>query len=151
MNKTLFSLVAILVSTSAMAAGTKDFMAGVDRQIDTESVSRERLVAERYYRLMSRLSVYALYCDFKNELGYSQSFHELWVRTAELQTFAEKEFGGLKKAYNRFEKLRNEESLRYIQTGTAYCAPSYPAFKSYVAMSGKALKKKLADSPAGDL
>ena len=145
-----FALTLVLTSTSPVRAASFYFMADVDAKIDTDSVSGKRLTLERYYRLMARLSVYALYCDFKNELGYSTRFHELWVKTEGLQAEGEETFGGMMKAYNKLERYRNEESLRYLKAGSGICRPSFPTFKRYVAMSAGQFRVTLSTAP-GDL
>jgi hypothetical protein len=145
-------LIVALTFSALSQASANDFFAEIDSRIkDVQKISDQRLVSERYYRLSARLSVYALYCDFKNELGYSLAFHHLWTRTADMQTQAEKTFGGFQSAYNKLEGQRNEESLRYVQMGNGVCLPSYPTFQRYVAMSASELRNALALPMPGDL
>lgn len=152
--RTLFlSTAAVTLLTSTVSIASQDFLANVDARIKTESVSQNRLVSERFFRLMARLSVYALYCDAANTLKYSQRFHDVYVSCMDLQAQAEETFGGFKAAYNKFEKQRNEESLRFIQSAdrAAVCSASYPAFAHYVSLSGKAMKAELLSTPVGEL
>ena len=100
-------LLLTLVFASSVAQA-HDYFSDVDRTIESESLTKLALVSERYYRVIARLSVYALYCDAANKLGYSARFHDTWVATADLQKEAEAAFGGFKTAYNKLEAERNE-------------------------------------------
>lgn len=148
------ALALLLSLAPGASAASDDFFAGVDRTIaKADTISNETLALERYYRLMARLSIYALYCDFDNVLGYSTEFHHTWTETESLQKQAEKAFGGFKAAYNKIEKYRNEESLRFIQRPhrATVCSASYPSFKWIVSASPKELKVKLSQTPVGQL
>jgi hypothetical protein len=151
-RSTTVLLLSLSFASSAFAA-SHHFLAGLDQGIEAESISSERLVAERFYRLGAKLSVYALYCDFDNTRKYSLKFHDMWVRCEALQAQVEKTFGGFKPAYNRFERYRNEESLRFIQAPDrdAVCAASRAAFAHYVSLDGKSLKAELTAADPGQL
>lgn len=111
------------------------FFDELDRKISSTSTGR-RLVVERYYRLLARLSVFALYCDEGNKRGLSTNVSRFRERTTALFKEGEKIFGGAKNAYNKFERQRNEESLRFVRSDQELtCSAGVSAFGVHVARS----------------
>lgn len=101
---------------------------------------------------MSRLSVYALICDAKNELGYSTQVSKLWNASTQLQKLAEKVYGGEKVAYNRLEKQRNIESRRLsFESDPNVCALSQASFVDYADLSALELSNVIRNTPRGTL
>lgn len=128
-----------------------NFFSAIDREI-AASATGDRFLTERFYILMSRLSVYALICDAKNELGYSTQVSKLWNASTRLQKLAEKVYGGEKAAYNRFEKQRNIESRRLsFESGPNVCALSQASFVDYAGLSATELSNVIRNTPRGTL
>ncbi len=128
-----------------------DFFSGVDKAISS-SAKGDRLTSERFYVVMARLSVYAMICDFKNELGYSARVSKLWNASTALQKTAEKTYGGEKAAYNRLEKQRNIESNRLsFESGPNACALAQSTFMDLSGQSAQQLSILVQTTPRGNL
>jgi hypothetical protein len=125
------------------------FFSGLDRTFKNPGTNQRRLVVERFYRLSARLSVFALYCDFKNVRGSSTAFSQFFRNASSLQEEANRLFGG-RVAYNLFEKARNEESLRFttLSTGSP-CASESDDFDRIVRMNPAELDRFLAEGEFG--
>lgn len=125
------------------------FFSNIDDVIAT-SATGDRLITERFYVLMSRLSVYALICDPNNNQGYSAQFSKVWNRSTKLQALAEKVYGGEKPAYNRFEKQRNIESHRLsFESPPNTCANSKSTFSRYVNQSASSIASTIESTARG--
>lgn len=128
-----------------------NYFSNVDKAI-AASAKGDRFVTERFYIVMSRISVFALICDFKNEKGWSAQVSKLWNSSTELQALAEKVYGGEKQAYNRFEKQRNIESKRLsFNSGANACALGESAFHDYAGLTAAQLSNTVHNSPRGTL
>jgi hypothetical protein len=128
-----------------------NFFSGVDTSI-AASAKGDKLIAERFYTIMARASVYAIICDFKNVKGWSARVSKLWNSSTELQALAEKVYGGQTPAYNRFEKQRNIESKRLsFNSGADACAVGEPSFNSYSSLSAAQLSNTVHTTPRGSL
>lgn len=140
----------IAFSAAIAAAGEGAFFSGLDRTFKDPGTNQRRLVVERFYRLSARLSVFALYCDFKNVRGSSTAFSQFFQNASSLQDEANRLFGGSRVAYNRFEKARNEESLRFATLATGSpCADETDDFDRIVRMNLTELDQFLAEGKFG--
>lgn len=126
-----------------------NYFSAIDQQI-APMAKGDLFVSERFYNLMARLSLYAIICDPKNELGYSTQFSKLWNRMTALQALAEKVYGSEKAAYNRIEKQRNVESRRLsFESGPDACALGQSTFADYVDDPADQLTTLIKTTPRG--
>lgn len=69
-----------------------------------------------------------------------------------LEKLATKVFGGEIPAYNRFERYRNEESLRFIRSDRdEVCIGSYDAFIDFTDLKPNGLESFVSQEPFGSL
>lgn len=149
MKAFLFGLV--LLMTQVASADLSAFFHGVDRALPEYS-SHSRLVSERFLLLSARISVFAIYCDLANQQGWNTKAYELRQRTTDLQKRAEKDLGGVKPAYNRFERHRNDESVRFKRFDQQrICAENSQSFLQLVRHSGRQHRRLLTDTERGRL
>lgn len=152
----LLAVVIIVVSPKlSFALNMKDtFFANLDSTILTQSSNSFKgklLATERYLRLLARLSIFGLHCDEGNRMGYSTRVSVLQRGSVRLEKWANEIFGS-KGAYNRFEKYRNQESLRYVQSDRAStCKLSEAHFHFFTGMDPKDLRIYLSNPPFGSL
>lgn len=110
------------------------------------------LVAERFYVLIAKMSVFSLICDSKNERKDATKVSKLFNASVDLQKTAEKEFGGDIPAYNRLEKERNIESKRLsFDYGPAACQNSQNAFNRFVTMNASEFANVIRTTAYGAL
>jgi hypothetical protein len=109
------------------------------------------LIVERYLRLLARLDIFGFYCDPSNKMGYSTRVAVLQRASVRLEKWTEETFGSIG-AYNRFEKYRSQESLRYLQSERARtCKLSETQFLFYTGMDPKDFRVYLSGPPFGSL
>lgn len=131
----------------------KTFFSEIDKTIQvTNRKIGPRIKADRYFRLMARINVWALYCDPGNKIGYSTRASVLQRSCTKLERLAERVFGGEVPAYNRFERYRNEESLRFIRSDRQeVCYGSYPAFMNFTDMKSSGIEAYVSREPFGSI
>ena len=126
------------------------FLSGIDSEVAANQGNQ--MVAERFYVLMARLSVFALICDPKNERKDSTTVSKLWNASTEMQKNASDVFGGDIPSYNRFEKQRNIESRRLsFESGPTACADSRQDFVRLAGLSANSLSQLVSTTPFGSL
>lgn len=151
---TLCASAAISLPGSAHAWGQKKtFFSDVDKTIRPRDPKvGPRIIADRYFRLMARINVWALYCDPGNKMGYSTRASHLQRSAVRLEKLATRVFGGDVPAYNRFERYRNEESLRFIRSDrNVTCPGSEPAFLEFTDMKPTDLEGYVSQEPFGSI
>ena len=132
----------------------KTFFSNLDSTIQgqSESVSNKKgLIVDRYLRLLARLDIFGLYCDDGNRMGYSTRVAALQRNSKRLEKWTKELLGG-KGAYNRFEKYRGQESLRYVRSDRARtCELSKVQFHVLTDMPPKDFLAYLSSPPFGSL
>lgn len=132
----------------------KVFFANLDSTIQNQRETvpvNKKLIVERYLRLLARLSIFGLYCDHNNKIGYSTRVSVLQKGSVRLEKWTEEIFG-MKGAYNKFEKYRSQESLRYVQSSRARtCEISEAQFLFITNMPPKDFRIYLSSPPFGSL
>ena len=99
----------------------KTFLSNLDSIIQSQrgnTPGKKKLIVERYLRLLARLDIFGFYCDHNNKIGYSTRVAVLQRGSVRLERWTEELFGFIG-AYNRFEKYRTQESLRYVLSDRA--------------------------------
>jgi hypothetical protein len=134
--------------------GDKVFFSSLDSTIQSQGEaipSKKKLIVERYLRLLARLSIFGLYCDHNNRMGYSTRVSVLQRGSVRLEKWTEEIFGNVG-AYNRFEKYRSQESLRYVQSERTHtCNISEEQFLFFTDMAPKDFRIYLSSPPFGSL
>lgn len=130
-----------------------DFFAGIDRSISQSRAGGQGLMYERYYRLMTRLSVYALYCDYQNAGGTSTLVSQQFRQMNGLNAEATRYFGGDRTAYNKFEAYRNEESARMssVPNRPKTCRKAAKSFNKFIRFSESQLRSFLSGARYGSI
>lgn len=152
----LLAVLIILVPArySFAADDGKTFFAELDSTIQNQpsrALSKKELIVERYLRMLARLTIFGLYCDEGNKIGYSTRVSVLQRASVRLEKWS-KEVLGSKGAYNRFEKYRNQESLRYVQGDRVRtCELGSPQFHFFTTMNPKDFRLYLSNPPLGSL
>jgi hypothetical protein len=130
------------------------FFSGLDSTIESQKGNapvKKKLIVERYLRLLARLDIFGFYCDPNNRTGYSTRVAVLQRGSVRLEKWTEEIFGS-KGAYNRFEKYRSQESLRYVKSERARtCLLSEGQFRFFTDMDPKDFRVYLSDPPFGSL
>lgn len=152
-------MISFCFTSTVQADGFFDphFFAHMDEAHPKDSAGKaptgRKLVVERFFRLMSRTSIYALYCDYGNKKGWSTMVSRQRNRMTALDSEAARIFGGQEKAFNRFERYRNEESSRFVSVADRdkTCADAQSSFMSYVKLSPQEMEKTLKTPSFGDL
>ena len=133
-------IIAILVRPSFAFSEEVTFFSNLDSTIQSKTgndMSKKELVVERYLRLLARLDIVGLYCDHGNRMGYSTRVAVLQRSSVRLEKWTEEIFGS-RGAYNRFEKYRGQESLRYVQGDRMRtCELSDTQFRFFTGMAPK--------------
>ncbi len=152
-----FLVLLILLSftkISLAAPEEKTFFSHVDAAIQGQKQSnsvQKKLIVERYLRLLARLDIFGLYCDRNNRMGYSTRVAALQRGSVRLERWTEEIFGSIG-AYNRFEKSRTQESLRYVRSERARtCDAGKARFLFFTGMDPKDFRIYLSDPPFGSL
>lgn len=152
----LLALIIIMISPTSSSAMSKDatFFSNLDSTISVQSsksLKEKLLVVERYLRLLARLSIFGLHCDEGNRMGYSTRVSVLQRGSVRLEKWTNEVFGS-KGAYNRFEKYRNQESLRYVRSDrVSTCKLSEAHFHFFTGMAPKDFRIYLSAPPFGSL
>jgi len=132
----------------------KIFFSNLDSKIQSQRGNiqgKKKLIVERYLRLIAQLSIFGLYCDPGNRMGYSTRVSVLHRGSVRLEKWAEEIFGSIG-AYNRFEKYRSQESLRYVQSERVRtCELSEAQFLFFTGMPPKDFRIYLSGPPFGSL
>jgi hypothetical protein len=150
----LAAIGALLLGLGLPSQAEASYFAGVDATLaSAASASSARgLTVHRYYRLMARLSVFALYCDPGNRKGYATRFSRVWQASGRMQAEATRILGGQVAAYNIFEDMRNEESLRLARASLAeLCAQDDATFKQWVSATAAQIENQCRVTPRGDM
>ena len=117
MHLLVLLIIMILVRSPFALSEEMTFFSNLDSTIQSKSgkdPSKKELIVERYLRLLARLDIVGLYCDHGNRMGYSTRVAVLQRGSVRLEKWTVEMFGS-RGAYNRFEKYRGQESLRYVQ------------------------------------
>lgn len=157
-NKIPFLLILLIIIApmkfASAAVEEKIFFSNLDSTIQiqrADNPDNKKLIVERYLRLLARLSIFGLYCDHKNKIGYSTRVSVLQRGSVRLEKWTEEIFGNIG-AYNRFEKYRSQESLRYVQSErTRTCQLGEPQFLFLTNMPPKDFRIYLSGPPFGSL
>jgi hypothetical protein len=155
MTRLLVLLIIVIPVRSSFAADEeKTFFANVDSTIQSQqgnTPGKRKLIVERYLRLLARLDIFGFYCDPNNKMGYSTRVAVLQRDSVRLEKWTKETFGNIG-AYNRFEKYRSQESLRYVQGQRARtCELGKTQFLFYTDMAPKDFRIYLSDPPFGSL
>ena len=142
-----------LFAVSSAAHTQGGFFEGIDASLESGPTSSvRRLTVERYYRLMARISVFALYCDPGNRQGYSTRFSRIWQASDRMQSEAARVLGGQVAAYDLFEGLRNEESLRMARADVpTVCASDNETFANWVSLSAAQIENHCRVTARGEM
>ena len=147
-------IIAIPVRFSFASSEEKTFFSGLDSAIQSKAennLNKKELIVERYLRLVARLDIIGLYCDQGNRMGYSTRVAVLQRGSVRLEKWTEEIFGRIG-AYNRFEKYRSQESLRYVQGDRVrICELSESQFHFLTGMAPKDFRIYLSGPPFGSL
>lgn len=134
--------------------GDQAFFANVDSTIQIErekGPAKKKLIVERYLRLLARLDIFGLYCDQNNKIGFSTRVAALQRGSVRLEKWTEEVFG-FRGAYNRFEKYRTQESLRYVSSDRVRtCQLNEAQFLALTDMDPKDFRVYLSSPPFGAL
>jgi hypothetical protein len=145
-------IIMIPVRLSLALDEEKTFFYSLDSTIQSKTgkdLSKKELIVERYLRLLARLDIVGLYCDQGNRMGYSTRVAALQRGSVRLEKWTEEIFGKIG-AYNRFEKYRSQESLRYVQSDRIRtCALSDAQFHFFTSMAPKDFRIYLSGAPFG--
>jgi len=150
-------IVACLITFTSTAQAQDGFFSGIDASLDSPGdssfgSSARRLTVVRYYRLMARVSVFALYCDPGNRRGYATQFSRVWQASGRMQAEATRVLGGQVAAYNVFEDMRNEESLRLARANLrVVCAQDDQVFKQWVGSTAARIENHCRVTPRGQM
>lgn len=140
------------VKTPSALYVEKTFFSSLDSTIPRQrgnALSEKKLIVERYIRLLARLSIFGLYCDDDNRMGYSTRVAVLQRGSIRLEKWTEEIFGS-KGTYNKLEKYRTEESLRYVLgERMRTCNLGEAQFLFLTDMSPKDFRIYLSDLPFG--
>jgi hypothetical protein len=154
--KFLVALLVIMIPVRPSFAlnAEKTFFSNLDSTIQSQqgnTSGKKKVIVERYLRLLARLDIYGLYCDHRNRLGYSTRVAVLQRGSVRLERWTEELFG-FKGAYNRFEKYRSQESLRYVLSERVRtCDLGEAQFLFFTDMKPKDFRIYLSGSPFGSL
>lgn len=145
-------IIMIPVSFALAAEAEKTFFSNLDSTIQSQqgdTPGNRKMIVERYLRLLARLDIFGFYCDHKNRMGYSTRVAALQRGSVRLEKWAEEIFGFIG-AYNRFEKYRSQESLRYVKGDRARtCEFNEAQFLFFTDMKPKDFRVYLSDPPFG--
>lgn len=149
----VLALIPIGRTVVSAAASKPTFFSNLDATIKVSGKKvTSRIVADRYFRLMARINIYGLYCDPGNKLGYSTRASILQRNAVQLERLATRVFGGEVAAYNRFERYRNEESLRFVRSDrNQVCSGSNEEFFAFTDLKPKQLEGFVNQAPFGAL
>jgi hypothetical protein len=155
-SKTTYLLVLLViiipVRFSFAMSEEKTFFSNLDSTIQSKignDQSKKGLIVERYLRLLARLDIIGFYCDEGNRIGYSTRVAVLQRGSVRLEKWTEEIFGSIG-AYNRFEKYRSQESLRYVQSDRVRtCKLSDTQFHFFTNMAPKDFRIYLSGPPFG--
>lgn len=130
------------------------FFSSLDSTIQSKQgtePSKKKFIVERYLRLLARLDIFGLYCDYKNRMGYSTRVAVLQRGSVRLEKWTTEVFGSIK-AYNRFENYRSQESLRYVKgERMRTCEIGKDQFILFTGMTPKDFRVYLSGPPFGSL
>ena len=147
-------IIMIPVRFSFAADEGKTFFANLDSTIQGQRENipaKKSLIVERYLRLLARLDIFGFYCDPNNRMGYSTRVAVLQRGSVRLEKWTEEIFGSIG-AYNRFEKYRSQESLRYVQGARGRtCELGKAQFLFFTDMDPKDFRIYLSGPPFGSL
>jgi hypothetical protein len=147
-------LIVTPVRFSFAADEEKIFFSNLDSTIQSQRGNtplKKKLIVERYLRLLARLSIFGFYCDHNNRMGYSTRVSVLQRGSVRLEKWTEEIFGRIG-AYNKFEKYRSQESLRYVQSERVRtCELSEAQFLFFTGMPPKDFRIYLSGPPFGSL
>jgi hypothetical protein len=152
----LLALLIIIIPTrfSFAADEEKTFFSNLDSTIQSQQGDTpvdKNLIVERYLKLLARLDIFGFYCDPNNRMGYSTRVAVLQRGSVRLEKWTEEIFGSIG-GYNRFEKYRSQESLRYVQSQRALtCQLSEERFLFFTDMAPKDFRIYLSSPPFGSL
>lgn len=112
-----------------------------------------RLVVDRFLRSMSRLSIYALYCDYGNKKGWSTLVSKQRNQMTKLDDEAAKIFGSEEAAYNRFEGYRNQDSALFtsVPDREKTCRDAQTIFLTNVKLTPAQMETYLSKPAYGEL
>jgi hypothetical protein len=140
------------VKFSCALGEEQTFFSNLDSTIQSKAeknLSKKELIVERYLRLLARIDIIGLYCDQGNRMGYSTRVAVLQRGSVRLEKWTEEIFGS-RGAYNRFEKYRSQESLRYVQGDRMRtCELSDTQFHFFTDMAPKDFRIYLSGPPFG--
>ena len=74
----------------------KTFFSNLDSTIQSQkgnTLSKRKLIVERYLRLLARLDIFGFYCDHNNRIGYSTRVAVLQRGSVRLEKWTEEIFG----------------------------------------------------------
>lgn len=149
----LFLAMAFCTSVPNVTHGASaDYFSSLDATIPAGSNGRY-LVAERFYRIMARLSIFAIYCDPTPQHSWNQAVAQHRRSMVQLTAEADQVFGGGTVAYNKFEALRNDESLRFASSpdqGVA-CRRGLASFQRWLKMNETELNNLFSSRRLGTL
>jgi hypothetical protein len=152
----LLALLIIIIPTrfSFAADEEKTFFSNLDSAIQSQQGDTpvdKNLIVERYLKLLARLDIFGFYCDPNNRMGYSTRVAVLQRGSVRLEKWTEEIFGSIG-AYNRFEKYRSQESLRYVQSERGRtCELGKAQFLFFTEMDPKDFRIYLSGPPFGSL
>jgi hypothetical protein len=147
-------IIMIPVRFSSAFGEEQTFFTSLDSTIQNKAgknLSKKEMIVERYLRLLARLDIVGLYCDQGNRMGYSTRVAVLQRGSVRLEKWTQEIFGSIG-AYNRFEKYRSQESLRYVQSDRVRtCKLSETQFHFFTKMAPKDFRIYLSGRPFGSL
>jgi hypothetical protein len=139
---------------SLAAEAEKTFFANLDSTIQSQrdnTLGNKKVIVERYLRLLARLDIFGFYCDYKNRMGYSTRVAVLQRGSVRLEKWTKEIFGFIG-AYNRFERYRSQESLRYVKSERVRtCELNEAQFLFFTDMKPKDFRVYLSVPPFGSL
>lgn len=158
-----FALVSIIVGSLSFKSQAEtaapvavDFIAGYDSAItlkNDKAPTGRALVIDRYYAMLSRASIFALYCDWGNKRGESTAIRTLTQRALRFEKEATKMLGGLKYVDIMYDSKRNIESARFTANvdRAAVCAVTQATFDYYKVKTADQLENLFLTTPFGQL
>jgi hypothetical protein len=139
---TLFSSAVMVFLGNQAFAQQGRFFSKLDTSRDFMQLTVEQKKLDQYLRLSAKLSIYAFYCDPSNKLAYSQNVYDWSQQQLDINAQVELHFGK-KISYNRYEQMRNEESLIFSQN-PALCVDNFGHFKQIISAPDSAAKYRVS-------
>lgn len=130
-----------LLSSASDASVRATYFSDLQTSKDFARLTASQKPMDRYLRLMAKLSVYAIYCDLRNEAGYNTYVSKLRKRCSGIDQSADRAFGQTA-AYNRFERARNDESLIFSRDSQNLCNANFSEFSKLVQMNATQIRER---------